>query len=86
MDSGRFPAADRAWRSCVESNPNDWELRALHADMLAAWAKAGGGPEVRAQAVQELKRIVSMRGLEKRAGPELERISAKLGLRRAPAS
>ena len=86
LDPRRFPAADRAWRACVESNPNDWELRVLHADMLVAWTKAGGGPEARAQAVQELKRVVSMKGLEKRARPELERISAKLGLRRAPAS
>ena len=86
VDSGRFPAADRAWLSCIDSNPTDWELRALHAEMLAAWTKAGGGPEVRAQAIQELRRIASMRGLEKRARPELERISATLGLRRTPAS
>jgi hypothetical protein len=84
VEPSRFPAADRAWRACVDDDPNDWEVRASHADMLAAWATAGGGDQARAQAIQELKRIVSMRGLEKRAVGEVARISTKLGLRRSP--
>ena len=85
VDPTRYSAADRAWRACVDSNPNDWEIRSLHADMLAAWYRAGGGPDVRARGIQELQRIASMRGLEKRARPELARIAQRLGLRASPA-
>jgi O-antigen ligase len=82
-DPNTFPTADRAWRSFVASDPTNWEVRAMHADMLASWASAGGGERARASAVLELRRIASMRGLEKRGRAEVTRIYAELGTPRS---
>jgi len=45
LDPQRYAAADRAWRAFVDHDPTNWEIRALHADMLNAWADAA--PEQR---------------------------------------
>ena len=79
LDPQRFAAAERAWRAFVDHDPTNWEVRALHARMLNAWADAGGPISARLEAALEQRTVTKMRPRDREAWLELRQTYLTLG-------
>jgi O-antigen ligase len=57
LDIKRFADADRIWAEILASDPDDWQVHDLYAQMLYAWAEAGRDPAIWRRTALQLEEV-----------------------------